>query len=123
MSYQIFLTGTQNCKPVSDIHIGFAAKNQFAAIVKKKKVDDSAQNEFRNECLKFPYSVTEEILEWSPLKCKLVCNLYCLVTNKMVSIPDDGTEAPEVVLNKLVEAEWKTNKVSGEILNLLARTE
>ena len=55
------VTDSMNHKPFSDKDIAFAAKNQFAAIVKKKKVTDRAQKEFRQECLNFLYSVTDKI--------------------------------------------------------------
>ena len=52
----------------------------------------------------FHISVTDKILEWSPLNV----NWFKTSTNlpsKIVSVPDDCTEAFEVVLDKLVEVE------------------
>ena len=43
-------------------------------------------------------------------------NLYFINPHKVVAIPDDHTKVFEVVLNKVVEAGWRTNTVTDDIL-------
>ena len=107
---------SNNHKQPSDIDIGFATKAILSNLIKAKSVSERAALEFRMECLQFLSKLTDKILEKSPMKYRLVRSLICLNPKKMVTVPNECSKAFEVVLCKLVEAKWRTNSDSDDLL-------
>ena len=74
----------KNHKAAGEIDIGFAAKATLGNLAKSKAVSDRGILESQMECAKFLSHVTDKILERSPMKYKLVRNLYCLYPQKII---------------------------------------
>ena len=106
----------ENHKAASDVDIGFAAKGTLVKLAKPKPVvSERGLLEFRMECIKFLSQVTNKLLERSPLKYKLVRRLFCLNPKKLVTEPEECTQAFEDVLDKLIETKWRSSTVSDDL--------
>ena len=106
----------ENHKAASAVDIGFAAKGTLVKLAKPKPVvSERGLLEFRMECIKFLSQVTNKLLERSPLKYKLVRRLFCLNPKKMVTEPEECTQAFEDVLDKLIETKWRSSTVSDDL--------
>ena len=106
----------KNHKAAGEIDIGFAAKATPGNLAKSKAVSDRGILEFQMECAKFLSHVTGKILERSPMKYKLVRNLYCLNPQKIIEVPERCTKAFEVVLTKLIENKWRSSSTADNLL-------
>ena len=106
----------KNHKLAAEIDIGFATKAMLTNLLRKKVVSEKRILEFRMDCTQFMARVTNKILERSPMKHKLVRNLFCLNPQKMVELPEECIKAFEIVLTKLIENKWRSSVEADDLL-------
>ena len=101
----------------SEIDIGFAAKATVDKAFRDKKLSQLQVLEFRKEYEIMLTTTVSKLQERSPLKYSLARKMSSLDPRVMVSKPEAAIKMFQQVLQRLIEAKWKT---SGEADTVLA---
>lgn len=99
-----------------DTDIGFAAKGFVDKAVKDKKISDLQVFEFKKECIAMLETTVSKIQERSPLKYSLARKLVCLDPRTMVSSPEEAAKMFQGVLQRLIDAHWKSSAQGDAVL-------
>ena len=103
-----------HCKHVE---FGFAARRSLKSVTDNKTISELAVLTFKTECVPLLSAMTAKLIERCPLKYPLVTYLSSLNPPKMISSASDATAKFEIILQILVNGNWRSAGECDELLS------